>query len=94
MRRRRSSDEEDEEEEEEEEEQTYATASALWTGFQDRVTVLLKDGGLWNRSWGQKKTDSESSSWDAAVMKAQDLHHLRDLHPELQQETCRQAASP
>lgn len=33
------------------EEQTYGSASVFWTGFQDRVTVLLKDGGLWNRSW-------------------------------------------
>lgn len=30
--------------------QTYATASVFWTGFQDRVTVLLYDGGLWKRS--------------------------------------------
>lgn len=26
-------------------------ASGFWTGFQERVTVLLKDGGLWKRSW-------------------------------------------
>lgn len=32
------------------EELTYATASAFCTGFQDRVTVLLYDGGLWKRS--------------------------------------------
>lgn len=30
--------------------QTHASASAFCTGFQDSVTVLLKDGGLWNRS--------------------------------------------
>lgn len=38
------------------EELTYATASAFCTGFQDRVTVLLYDGGLWKRSCnGEKK---------------------------------------
>lgn len=31
-------------------EQTYAAASVFWTGLQDRVTVLLYDGGLWKRS--------------------------------------------
>lgn len=31
--------------------QTYASASAFCTGFQDNVTVLLNDGGLWKRSW-------------------------------------------
>lgn len=38
-------------------EQTYATASVFWTGFQDSVTVLLNDGGLWKRSWGNNWDD-------------------------------------
>lgn len=39
-------------------EETYATASAFWTGFQDRVTVLLNDGGLWKRSWSSRWRDN------------------------------------
>lgn len=42
------------------EELTYATASAFCTGFQDRVTVLLYDGGLWKRSCnGETKKKEE-----------------------------------
>lgn len=41
-------------------EQTYATASVFWTGFQDRVTVLLNDGGLWKRSWNENKDWSKT----------------------------------
>lgn len=43
------------------EELTYATASAFCTGFQDRVTVLLYDGGLWKRSCnGETKKKEEN----------------------------------
>ena len=35
---------------------TYARASVFWTGFQDKVTVLLNDGGLWNKSCKSKST--------------------------------------
>lgn len=34
---------------------TYAVASVFCTGFQDRVMVLLNDGGLWNRSLEEKQ---------------------------------------
>lgn len=48
-------------------EQTYATASAFWTGFQDRVTVLLNDGGLWKRSWMKMKIERQNSKRELLV---------------------------
>lgn len=37
-------------------EQTYPAASVFCTGFQERVMVLLYEGGLWKRSCGPQGT--------------------------------------
>lgn len=59
--------------------QTYTSASAFWTGFQDNVTVLLNDGGLWKRSWIGHRNDSwVSKQIDVCVCARRTPPHLNE----------------
>lgn len=60
-------------------------ASGFCTGFQERVMVLLKDGGLWKRSWWKDRRRWTISHWNNLWLPSHtDLDEYVDVVGDLQ----------